>query len=321
MPFVSVVMPVYNSEKFLAEAIESILTQTFSDFELIIVDDGSTDCSAAIIQNYAERDDRIHSVQLAENRGHATARNRGIADSSGKYIAAMDSDDISLPDRLQKQLDILESNAEIGGVGVGAQLVNDDLTPRETYRLPEDHAFILLNMMIGGLSIIRGSMMVRREILVSTAGYAPSIRIGPDFELFLRLVWEKRIRYANVLTTQYIYRVHEASKTHNNKTSLSIVVRETRLRALEQLWGEVPDGALDRLIRVRLGEKLNWREWRLARRDFKRLIESMVDANWVDQGDRPLLLAEMHWRLESTTPRRWQMFLHWWRYRIGRFLK
>ena len=219
-------MPVYNGERFLAEAIESILTQTFTDFELIIVDDGSTDGSAEIIRSFAERDARIRLIQHRENLGISSACNTGIAEARGKYIAGMDSDDISLPDRLQKQLDILESNAEIGGVGVGTQLVNDDLTPRETYRLPEDHAFILLNMMIGGLSIIRASMMVRREILVSTAGYDPSIRIGPDFELFLRLVWEKRIRYANVLTTQYIYRDHEASYSLDKSTLRPIAVRK-----------------------------------------------------------------------------------------------
>ena len=121
MPLVSVVMPVFNGEKFLVEAIESILSQTFTDFELIIVDDGSTDGSADIIRAYAEQDSRIRFVQLAENMGEAGARNAGIAVASGKYIAAMDCDDISLPERLRMQVEFLESTSPIDGVGSGVQ--------------------------------------------------------------------------------------------------------------------------------------------------------------------------------------------------------
>ena len=87
------------------------------------------------------------------------------------------------------------------------------------------------------------------------------------------------------------------------------------------IWGEVPEGTLERFMDVHFGVKLSWRERRLARRDFERLIESLIEANWIEQVDRSLLLADMHRRLEKTTPRLWQMFLHWWRYRIGRFLK
>ena len=321
MPLVSVVMPVYNGERFLAEAIDSILTQTFSDFELIIVDDGSTDCSPEIIQIYAERDDRVRSVQLDENRGNASARNRGTALSSGKYIAAMDCDDISSPDRLQNQLDFLVSHPDIGGVGVGAAMVNKDLTPRFTYTLPTCHPFILLSMMVGGSALLYASIMVRRECIAEAGGYDPKFGIAEDFELFLRLVWEKGIRYANLPALLYLYRRHESSLTQNRKTWPSPEATLARSRALDLLWGEAPEGTVDLFMKVRPGMKLSWQERRLARRDISRLIESMVDANWVDQGDRPLMLAEMHRRLEGTTPRLWQMFLHWWRYRIGPFLK
>ena len=122
MPLVSVVMPVYNGERFLAEAIDSILTQTFSDFELIIVDDGSTDGSAAIIQAYDERDARVSFVQLAENVGRSPgARNAGIAVAKRRlhcrvWIAMI----LACPIACRMQVDFLEANPEIGGVGVGA---------------------------------------------------------------------------------------------------------------------------------------------------------------------------------------------------------
>ena len=321
MPLVSVVMPVYNGERFLPEAINSIITQTFSDFEFIIVDDGSSDGSAAIIQAYDERDARVSFVQLAENVGEAGARNAGIAVAKGDFIAAMDCDDISLPDRLQNQVDFLEANPEIGGVGVGAAVVNEDLTPRFTYTLPTCHPFILLSMMVGGSALLYASIMVRRTFFESSGGYDPRIGFGLDFELFMRLIWDKGIRYANLPTLLYLYRRHEASTSHNRQSWPSPGATLARSRALELLWGEAPEGTVDLFMKVRPGMKLSWQERRLARRDILRLIESMVDASWVDQGDRPLMLAEMHRRLEGTTPRLWQMFLHWWRYRIGPFLK
>ena len=209
-------MPVYNAEKFLAEAIESILAQTFSDFELIIVDDGSTDGSAGIIRAYAEHDSRIRVVKLDMNEGVASARNRGIALSSGKYIAAMDSDDISLPERLQRQVEFLESHPDIGAVGVGTRMVDVDLTSLLDYRLPKGHALIVFEMLVGGTGIVRASSMVRREILVSGRGYDSDFQFSDDFELFLRLVWKKR--YDTPICRRFYNRRHESSLSQNRKT-------------------------------------------------------------------------------------------------------
>ena len=127
MPLVSVVMPVFNGEKYLAEAIESILSQTFTDFELLIVDDGSRDCSAAIIRGYEKRDERIRFFQLECNSGTAVARNHAVAASIGTYITYMDCDDVCLPERLQKQVDFLQSNCDIGGVGTHAKAVSENM--------------------------------------------------------------------------------------------------------------------------------------------------------------------------------------------------
>ena len=320
MPLVSVVMPVFNGEKFLVEAIESILSQTFTDFELIIVDDGSTDGSADIIRAYAEGDGRIRFVQLAENVGVAGARNAGITVASGKYIAAMDCDDISLPERLRMQVEFMESNPAIDGVGSGVQAVDEELSPLLTYRLPTCHPYILLSMMVGGSALMYATIMVRCPFFESSGGYDPRMRFGSDFELFLRLVWEKGIRYANLPTLLYLYRRHASSISANRKTWPSPSSTEARRRALKLLWGEAPNETLDRFMKVRPGVRLNWQERRLARRDITRLIESMVASNWVETGDRQLLLAEMNRRLESTTPRLWQMLCHWYRYRIRRRL-
>ena len=96
-------MPVYNGEKYVAEAIESILAQTFTDFEFIIVDDGSQDRSPEIIREYVRRDDRVRCLRQERNTGVSSARNRGIDDAGGEFVALMDADDVSLPTRLEKR--------------------------------------------------------------------------------------------------------------------------------------------------------------------------------------------------------------------------
>lgn len=114
-PKVTVLMPVYNGEEYLREAIESILFQSFGNFEFLIIDDGSTDDSINIIASYT--DPRIRVITNGENIGIARALNKGIELARGKYIARMDSDDISLPKRFEKQVDFLDKNPEIGIVG------------------------------------------------------------------------------------------------------------------------------------------------------------------------------------------------------------
>ena len=145
MPRVSVIMPVYNGEEYLSEAIDSILTQTHSDFELILVDDGSQDDSYAIMRGYLERDERIRLFQLESNMGMADARNFGITQARGDYITTMDCDDISLPRRLQLQVEFLDSHADVGAVGVSGQAMNDDLTQvLFALRVPVEHCRIVL---------------------------------------------------------------------------------------------------------------------------------------------------------------------------------
>jgi len=107
-PHCSVVIPVYNSETTIKQAVESVLNQTYADFELIVVDDGSSDHSFEMLKNLAKRDGRIRLLKNQENRGVAFARNRGIEASIGKYLALLDSDDLWLPDKLDRQISFME---------------------------------------------------------------------------------------------------------------------------------------------------------------------------------------------------------------------
>ena len=113
MPKVSILMPVYNSAEFLREAIESMLSQSFKDFEFLIVDDGSTDGSAGILAEYVEKDSRIRIIRNEKNQGIVYSLNRGLKECTGEYIARMDSDDIALKERLDKQIAVLDKNPDI----------------------------------------------------------------------------------------------------------------------------------------------------------------------------------------------------------------
>lgn len=116
-------MSVYNGEKYLDEAIESILKQTYKDFEFIIINDGSTDRSLEIIKKYKNQDNRIVLISR-ENKGLISSLNEGIEKSNGKYVARMDADDISLPERFETQIEFMETNKDVCGTNI--QLFNDD---------------------------------------------------------------------------------------------------------------------------------------------------------------------------------------------------
>ena len=125
-PKISVIMPTYNSESFLRESIDSILNQTFKDFELIVIDDCSTDSSLKIIKEYKRKDNRIFFLKNDKNLGHNKTRNKGLKIAKGKYIAILDSDDISLEKRLEIQYAYLEKNPHIFLVGSSAIYIDEN---------------------------------------------------------------------------------------------------------------------------------------------------------------------------------------------------
>ncbi len=159
---ISVVMPVYNAQKFLAEAIESILHQTYPHFEFIIINDGSTDESTDIIQQYAQQDKRIFVISQ-ENRGIAEALNNGIRNSKGQYIARMDADDISLQERLITQLSFLEKHPNIDVLGCDFLIIDKHGKTTQkvtTAKTPQDIAITLCTQ----IPFTHSTVMMRRQI-------------------------------------------------------------------------------------------------------------------------------------------------------------
>jgi glycosyltransferase involved in cell wall biosynthesis len=182
-PTVSVIMSVYNDEKYLNEAIESILRQTLHDFEFIIVDDGSTDSSTKIIENYS--DSRIHIVRNNSNVGLTKSLNKAIKFATGNYIARQDSDDISMHNRLEKQVVDLEKNKSFLSV-TGIINIFDDTKMTFPYIPPQDKE--LFNKMIVNKNIITHSTIMFRN----SAGvfYREKFYFAQDYDLYLRMISE-----------------------------------------------------------------------------------------------------------------------------------
>ena len=316
-PLVSVVMAVYNGERYLAEAIDSILTQTFNNFEFIIIDDGSQDGSVDIIRDYAQEDGRIRLLQHQENRGQADACNTGIADSRGSLIAMMDCDDISLPERLEKQVAFLENNPEIGALGTCGHVMNRDMSALHTeFVVPPQHALIALQHFLW-YGVLGASVVYRRDYLIAVDGFEPGRRYVNDLELMSRLLDQTPIQLANLSDFLYLYRKHDQLKFRDQNSGPHIEGKRLRRLDLARMGFIESEAAWDRLVRFRPWRKLGWVERRALKRDLKRLIDAMIAANWVEPVDKPLMIAEINRRLELASPRRWQQFMHWRRHRLG----
>jgi glycosyltransferase involved in cell wall biosynthesis len=201
-PSVSVLLPVYNGVEYLTEAIESILGQTFSDFELIIIDDGSTDNPSAIIERYRDRRIRLY---VQENEGLARTLNRGIALARGMYIARQDQDDISLSTRLEKQVDFLQANPEVGMVGTWANIWIGSKPGKRAHRHPEDNQLLQFELLFDN-PFVHSSMMLRRSVFDCVGLYTTDKERQPpeDYELWSRVA--RKFNVANLHEVLVVYR-------------------------------------------------------------------------------------------------------------------
>jgi len=213
-PVISVVMSVYNSGKYLAEAIDSILSQTFTDFEFIIINDGSTDGSLSIIKGYRENDDRIVLISR-KNKGLPFSLNEGIAASRGKYIARMDSDDIALPQRLQKQYDFMEKYNEVGVLGSGALTIDEKGQPLKRGFIPKkvfisySDLDIRANLLFSS-ALIHPTVLIRKSVLDrSGCVYNVKAYAAQDYDLWCRL--SSFTMFANLRECLIMYRVNTES--------------------------------------------------------------------------------------------------------------
>lgn len=213
-PLVTVIMPVYNAEKYLCEAIESILSQTFSDFEFLILNDGSTDKSADIIRSYNDSRIIIHNSDV--NRGLIFQLNKGLDLSRGKYIARMDDDDISLPDRFDKQIAYLDIHPEVAVLGGAMQNMTEAGLDGCFCRASLESAEIARK---GALA--HPTVMIRSDAIKAVRGYRNAFIAAEDYDLWLRL--GERYTLANLEDVLVQYRIHynQMSVTFSCQQALS----------------------------------------------------------------------------------------------------
>ena len=211
-PTVSVVMPTYNAEKYLKEAIDSILAQTFTDFELLIVDDNSKDKTIDIIKSY--QDPRIKLIE-GPNKGIAAALNKGIREARGKYIARMDADDISLPDRFKKQVEFLEKHEDISLVGSWQH----HFGLYDSYHRPPSEPEVLKTVILLGCEMCHSTVMFRKDDFVSRHLFYPENSPQEDFELWSKAIGE--LKLANIPEVLGEYRVTGNSITDDKDKILT----------------------------------------------------------------------------------------------------
>lgn len=212
VPRVSVILPVYNAEQFVAEAVLSILGQSFSDFELIAIDDGSTDRSAAILDSLAAKDARI-IVLRQSNSGLIATLNRGCASARGQYLARMDADDVSLPERLRTQVQYLENHPEIGIVGTWFQDISAGGTAGRVWPLPAAPAVVQWFLMFGDC-IAHPSIMARSGVFRELGYYNSDALHVEDYDLWIRACAVTKI--ANIRSVLLRYRFNAGSVSAQN---------------------------------------------------------------------------------------------------------
>ena len=208
MSVVSVIVPTYNRARMVVESVESVLAQSFSDFEVIVVDDGSTDTTREVISAFT--DDRIHYI-YQDNRGRSAARNRGIEASEGEYLAFLDSDDLFLPEKLEVQTATLDTRPEIGVVYSDGYFCDEE--GRSLMRFSDFHPELgdgfVLDRIVRYNFIETATPLIRRTCFDRVGLFNEALVTHEDWEMWIRLAGHYRFHYVNVPLTRK--RIHRTS--------------------------------------------------------------------------------------------------------------
>ena len=263
--FVSVIMPVKDAGRFLRESIESILCQTFTNFELLITDDGSTDRSSAILRRYSAQDRRIRMIARI-GTGLLVALNEMLVQSRGEFVARMDADDIAMPDRLERQVAYLKANPGDLVVGSRVLVVDPDGDPLCEWNPEQSHEEIDAIHLEGtrGAVICHPAAMMRRAAVLAIGGYRQQYDPAEDLDLFLRLA--ERGRVANLSSVLLKYRMHPTSVCHTRQDEQRRAIRAAIVgarerRGLPPVEVPTPEKAP---APTGLGLRITWAWWALA---------------------------------------------------------
>ncbi len=224
MPIVSVIIPAYNAEEFLEDSILSIVNQTFEEIEIILIDDCSSDKTWKLIQQHAEKDSRIKGYQNKHNLGIAGNRNKGVSLASGKYLVWQDADDISFPWRIEKQLNFMESNPEVGIVGGFLELFNNETTIGERQYPTEDRD--LRRCIFRYSPIAQPAAMVRKAAIDKVGTYSLKYPPAEDLDMTFRI--GEHYKLANIGEVLIRYRESDGNATFSNLRKMELSTLEIR---------------------------------------------------------------------------------------------
>lgn len=298
-PIISVLMPVYNGQKFIKQTIESLLNQSFSDFELIIIDDGSVDSTYEIISSY--EDERIKYFKNEKNSGIVFSLNRALEIASADYIARIDADDICLKDRLKVQLDFLECNKNVGVCSGSICYIDADGIEGVTVKMPTSNDECKVKFLFGN-PIIHPASMFRRELAIKVGGYTVGMEPAEDYDFWLKLLAVSEIQ--NVDETLLKYRTHSTNysmiKRHEyNQKFTEIFSKKSKLRFLDI----IEDKFLNFHIRLIIGtwnektslkEVIQLKEWKksvLLNNEKIKVFDQKILATSIDYNISLILLA------------------------------
>lgn len=218
-PLVSAIMTVYNGEKFLAEAIDSVLAQTYKHFELLILNDGSRDATEKIILEKQKSDSRIKYYKNEKNAGLSKTKNQIIPLTAGPYVAIVDGDDINAPDRFEKQVAALNNNSNVQIVGSSMRLINGRGEACDSWEYSTADADIKKGLTVS-TTMANPSAMFRREVFFKLEGYDENLSICEDWEFFYRAA--RYFNFMNLPECLVSYRIHD-SNTSVNKLEYTVL--------------------------------------------------------------------------------------------------
>lgn len=240
-PKVSVLMSAYNAATHIQSAINSVLNQTFTDWELLVIDDGSTDQTSTILQTF--HDPRLRLLKNNLNIGLTKSLNLALRQARGEYVARLDADDLSLPERFSQQVHFLDRHPEIVLVGTLAKLIDSEGSLFDYQKTPTDPDIIKFSLLFGN-PITHSSIMFSRKIVLDLGGYNEQFRYAQDFDLYSRLVQKHRIAILPELLVKY--RRHSQSITlhQNSRQSAEDFALRTVFNNIQQYLAITPEDFL-----------------------------------------------------------------------------
>ncbi|MHB1213703.1 MAG: glycosyltransferase [Thiobacillus sp.] len=322
-------MPAHNCEAYVLEAVSSLLSQTFSDFELLVIDDGSTDATRTLLESV--HDPRLRLVSNERNVGLIETLNRGLVLALGRYIARMDADDISLPARLEKQVQYLEAHPDILVLGSMVNLINER---GEIFGTIDDYPTDpneIRDYLLRECCLIHPSVMFRKETVMSAGGYSTGAEHAEDYDLWLHL--SDHYRIANLPEKLVSYRMHQNQVSIRNLVTQYHVAQSCRMAALERrtALGEDMSVAL-KVVRTSLYRRLSAAEctlgreylnWACTYRGIKNpdmalrlALKALQNSPFSAKAWKTLLICT----LEAIVPQPWRTAIKWYARRFSKLL-